>query len=384
MKQAVVFDAFLKKRFNWSALAPEILEHSEWGPTVVHSSVDPDADGLESSASQQAGGMAVEKVGGDADHEARVAAAFGGLELGGTEQLAAAARQSRLARIASMELERGQGQGRADGSDGDSLGGTATTLGEGTDALTSPSTRDGIARHDGFEDAFLQMGGRAEDIPTSPLDTDGGLPPTEGLNTSWESPTAAEFRIRRTGLSNLIGFLSSLSLLTQVRAPYAVAAAAAGEKMAKAEVERAEAAAEAAEREVETDVGTETETGTESEFDTDTDEAGSADRRRVRRGPELPQRMDAVDEDPMADDTEEQQEESEEILAASAAEDALYRVADEATRATPAPPSHGQWAVESLEGSEGLSGYRERQLQANALRDALAAAKNAKAAQASA
>ena len=46
------------------------------------------------------------------------------------------------------------------------------------------------------------MGGRVEDIPTSPQ-PHGVLPPPEELNTSWESPTAAEFRIRSASLTNL-------------------------------------------------------------------------------------------------------------------------------------------------------------------------------------
>lgn len=92
--------------------------------------------------------------------------------------------------------------------------------------------------------------------------------------------------------------------------------------------------------------------------------------------------MDIVDEGSLLDDTgEHEEEESEEVLAASAAEDALYRAADEATRANPAPPP-GQWAVDSLDQEDDASsGYRERQLQASALRDALAAAKAAKVVQ---
>ena len=136
----------------------------------------------------------------------------------------------------------------------------------------------------------------------------------------------------------------------------------------------------AAESDVETDLGTETDTGTESELDTDTDEAGH----RAHRA-ELQHRMDVVDECRAEDAGEQDEQESAEVLAASAAEDALYRVADEATRADPSPPVHGQWAVESLDQEdEGSSGYRERQLQASALRDALAAAKAAKATQAAA
>lgn len=160
-----------------------------------------------------------------------------------------------------------------------------------------------------------------------------------------------------------------------------------GENFVRAEAERvaADAAAmrAAAESDVETDLGTETEAGTESELDTDADEVGGVRRQRAHRA-ELQHRMDVVDECQADDAGEQDEEESAEVLAASAAEDALYRVADEATRAEPSPPVHGQWAVESLDqDDEGLSDYRERQLQASALRDALAAAKAAKATQAS-
>lgn len=163
---------------------------------------------------------------------------------------------------------------------------------------------------------------------------------------------------------------------------------AAGENIAKAEAERvaaeATAAKAAAESDVETDLGTETETGTESELDTDTDDANGTGRRRTHRA-ELHQHMDVVNEGSSDDTGEQEEEESEEVLAASAAEDALYRAADEATRANPAPPSSGQWAVESLgQEDSDSSGYRERQLQASALRDALAVARAAKVAQATA
>jgi hypothetical protein len=95
---------------------------------------------------------------------------------------------------------------------------------------------------------------------------------------------------------------------------------------------------------------------------------------------------------------EAEEEESAEVLAASAAEDELYQAADAATHADPAPPAHGRWAAESLDlgatsaaaaaaaGADGdaRSGYRERQQQANALREALDAARAAKAARAAA
>ena len=149
--------------------------------------------------------MAVEKVGGDADHEARVAAAFGGLELGGSDHLAAAARQSRLLRMTDMDTDEGQGE-LADSGGVESMEGTVASHGEASDAAPTSSTATAgtvSSQHDGFEDAYLQMGGRVEDIPTSPSSNDGaGLPSTEGLNTSWESPTAAEFRIRRASLSD--------------------------------------------------------------------------------------------------------------------------------------------------------------------------------------
>lgn len=191
VKEATAFDTFLQRRFNWSAVAPEILEDSEWGPTVVDGGHNATSD---VRIGQNADGKAVEKVGGDADHEARVAAAFGGLELGGTEQLATAARQSRLLRMEALESEQGQGAEQSDG--GDESCAAASPLSTATDSsVSSPQA--------GFENAYLQMGGHVDDIPTSPP-PGGSLPPPEELNTSWESPTAAEFRIRSASLSDLI------------------------------------------------------------------------------------------------------------------------------------------------------------------------------------
>ena len=155
VKEAAAFDAFLQRRFNWSAVAPNILEDSEWGPTVVDSRLDHTANEFASAASQHAAGAAVEKVGGDADHEARVAAAFGGLELGATEQLAAAARQSRAMRMAALDSEERQGRRQTESGGVDSVCGTVTSLGERSEIAT-PSSVSG--QHVGFEDAYLLRG----------------------------------------------------------------------------------------------------------------------------------------------------------------------------------------------------------------------------------
>lgn len=207
MKEAKAFDAFLQRRFNWSAVAPEILEDSEWGPTVV--SGDQSATG-DVHVGQNAAGKTVEKVGGDADHEARVAAAFGGLELGETEQLATAARQSRLRRMEGLESE------QTDGADSEER--IVASLDERSAAASTLSTATAGSASSpqvGFQDAYLQMGGHVDDIPTSPS-AGGSLPPPGELNTSWESPTAAEFRIRSASLFDLIVHLPDLHVLFQL------------------------------------------------------------------------------------------------------------------------------------------------------------------------
>ena len=74
------FDSFLQRKFNWSAVnhnGIHLESGSEWGPTVVEETSEGSIVGGAGVAAAAAGKMA-----GDADHEARVSAAFGGLELG--------------------------------------------------------------------------------------------------------------------------------------------------------------------------------------------------------------------------------------------------------------------------------------------------------------
>ncbi len=74
-----------------------MLEDSEWGPTVVHST----------QPQQQTRGTSESSVRteGDADHEARVSAAFGGLELSADAPLAEAANDSAARRRAESGAE---------------------------------------------------------------------------------------------------------------------------------------------------------------------------------------------------------------------------------------------------------------------------------------
>ena len=137
VKEAKSFDSFLQRRFNWSAVAPGILEDSEWGPTVVEQEEDADAEAA-ARASGLRGERAGGKVGGDADHEARVAAAFGGLELGANTQLATAARQSRVERLAMAQEDEDEADGHAVGG----AGGAGSTAGGGGGGVLAPDEAD--------------------------------------------------------------------------------------------------------------------------------------------------------------------------------------------------------------------------------------------------